>query len=70
MTSFLGLKFVCLCAFYILTSYELSKYLQLSLNVLACNLDDLVVEEFCLNLPSLFLYVMEQKIFLYLIYLV
>lgn len=64
MTSFVGLEIVCLCALYRLTWYELSKYLQLSLNVLACNLDDLVFEEFfCLNLPNLSLYVMGQNIF-------
>lgn len=59
MTSFVGLEIVCLYAFYLLIWYELSKYLQLSLNVLACNLDDLVFEEFfCSNIPSLSLYVM------------
>lgn len=48
---FVGLEIVCLCAFYLLTWYEMSKHLKLSLNVLACNVDDLVFEEFfCLNL--------------------
>lgn len=64
MTFFVDLEIVCLCAFFLLIWYEMSKYLQLSLNVLACNLDDLVFEEFfCLNLLSLSLYVMGQNIF-------